>query len=302
MPIPSSLSRSADAAVRKLADFGHTHPTLFIAAAVAGVTLPPTLLAVFRAAARSYHGYLDVGRGGIPHNIVGWMVQGLGQLIAIRDPLATLPFEKPSRAVLARYGDGGRQSYLETDLLPRAGAEGAAGAGLDKATRKQAGRPIIPAYVAPQRQISQKGEPATRKDQDAFLQSLAAANPDILDIRPSQLEGNETPALFAKQGLKLGTPFWSLSSQAARGPVEIVHTHAEGSTHMIFSLQDALRVVQNGWGERHLLAGSRGATIPLTYLIVYAPRDDVELMVWKTLALASVRFCVGGVELNEGKQ
>ena len=301
MPIPSSLSRSADAALHKLAGFGHAHPTLFVTAAVAGVVLPPTLLAVFRSAARSYRSYLNVGRGGIPHNIIGWMIQGLGQLIAIRDPLATLPFAKPSRAVLARYGDGGQRSYLATDLQPRAGTEGA---DLDKATREKAGRPIIPAFVAPQRQISQQGKPATRSDQDAFLQSLAAANPDMLDIRPSQLEGNETPALFAKQGRQLGTPFWrrSRSSEAARGPVEIAHTHAEGSTHMIFSLPDALRVVQNGWGERHRLSGSRGAAVPLTYLIVYAPRDDAELLVWKALALASARFCVGGAELSGWEQ
>lgn len=283
MPIPSSISRPAEVAFWKLADFGHTHPHLFVALTVAGAALPPTLLSLIRSASRSYRGYLDVGRGGIPHNIFGWMVQGLGQLIAIRDPLSTLPFERPSPAVFSRYGDSGKKSYIRADLPRRESSGG--------------GRPVVPAYVAPHRQISQQAKTGTREAQNKFLQSLATENADVLEIRPSQLEGNDTPALFAKQGPKLGTPFWG-SSSPSRGPVEIIHTHAEGSAHMIFSLEDARQVVQAGWGERHLLAGSRGAAIPVTYLIVYAPRDDVELQVWKTLALASARFCAG-IDLKE---
>jgi hypothetical protein len=47
-------------------------------------------------------------------------------------------------------------------------------------------------------------------------------------------------------------------------------------------------VLSAGWGERHALAGL--ARLPLTYLMVYAPRDDNEVAVIERLLDASVSY------------
>jgi hypothetical protein len=48
-------------------------------------------------------------------------------------------------------------------------------------------------------------------------------------------------------------------------------------TQKLFDRTVAAQVLSAGWGERHALAGL--ARLPLTYLMVYAPRDDNEVAV-----------------------
>lgn len=290
--MPSLPEPVADAfadAMANLALFGHTRPKLFIATTVLTILLPFQLVA----AVRSYCGYLAIGPGGIPHNLFGWCIQGIIQPFGLRNTRSPDALANPSPAVVARYGGSERatRSYrsegtIRTDSSARRGP-----------------RPTIPGYVAPQRQITDvpAAAAATRATQEAFLQALAAANPDVLTIRPSQLEGNHTPALWAKQGDALGTTLletlrrlWSRSpNQASQGPVEICHAHAEASSHMQLSLADAEWVLRMGWGERHLLSGSPVMGLPPSYVIVYAPRDEDEMRVWKELAMAAARFSVG---------
>ncbi|KJR81363.1 uncharacterized protein SPSK_01232 [Sporothrix schenckii 1099-18] len=315
MPLPSAIGDPLEDAFYRLATFGHTRPKLFAAASASLVgvllLLPP--------AYRSYRGYLALGPGGISHNVWGWLYQGMGQLFALRDPRSTSDFEKPSPAVIARYGGSARaqKSYLDIDTTLPA---------------RQGPRPTIPGYTAPQRQTTDiASDPAaTRAAQEAFLEAVAAANPDLLEIRPSALEGNETPALWAKDAVILGAK-WSDPDPTKpknqnrdqdqdqtstkgdktdkekvkfpRAPVEICHAHPEASSHMQFSFGDAYWVVKAGWGERHLMAGSPAARIPPTYLIVYVPRDERELQVWKELVMAAVRFSVGeDVDVNDVKK
>lgn len=312
MPLPSAISDPLEDAFYRLAAFAHTRPTLFTTASASVVGL----LLLLPPAVRSYRGYLALGPGGIPYNVWGWLYQGLGQAFAVRDPLSTRDFEKPAPAVLARYGGSARaqKSYLDIDttLPARAGP-----------------RPTVPGYTAPQRQTtdvaSAADAAAMRATQEAFLQAVAAANPDVLEIRPSLLEGTSTPALWAKQAVVLGATLWDRDAadksasakddnggkrakrvkkgKLPRAPVELCHAHPEASSHMQFSFGDAYWVVKAGWGERHLLAGSPAARVPPTYLIVYAPRDEQELQVWKELVMAAVRFSVDeDVDINDVKK
>lgn len=305
MPLPSAIADPLEDAFYRLAAFAHTRPALFTTASVSAVGL----CFVVPAAVRSYRGYLALGPGGIPYNVWGWLYQGLGQAFAIRDPRSTADFEKSKPAVLARYGGSTRaqRSYLDIDttLLAREGE-----------------RPTVPGYTAPQRQTTDvASDPAkTRAAQEDFLKAVAAANPSVLEIRPSLLEGTSTPALWAKDAVVLGAKMFdkpvdapttksgkkgkkSTKAKLPRGPVEICHAHPEASSHMQFSFGDAYWVVKAGWGERHLLAGSTAAGVPPTYLIVYAPRDEKELKVWKELVMAAVRFSVDeDVDINDVKK
>jgi len=46
--------------------------------------------------------------------------------------------------------------------------------------------------------------------------------------------------------------------------------------HMIFGPSDARTVIEKGWGERHPLSGVYPG-LPVTYLMIYAPRDQEEV-------------------------
>lgn len=48
--------------------------------------------------------------------------------------------------------------------------------------------------------------------------------------------------------------------------------HSDGSLHLILSPSDAITVLSARWGERHPLAGMPPG-LPLTYVLVYPPRD-----------------------------
>ncbi|CAK7568686.1 MAG: hypothetical protein SEPTF4163_006686 [Sporothrix epigloea] len=281
MPFSTAVADALDSVFWRLTGFAHARPALFTAASVSVVSA----LALLPSAVRSYHGYLAIGPGGLPYNVWGWLYQGTAQPFAVRNPRDPSVFEKPSPEVLARYGGGthAQRSYLGNDTpLPE----------------RQGPRPTVPGYTAPQRQTTEIGsDPATtRTEQEAFLKIVAVANPGVLEIRPSLLEGNATPALWATRALQLGAAYWDAADADAlkrRGPVEVCHVHAEASAHMQFSLGDAAVVVRSGWGEQHLLAGSPVARVPPTYLIVYSPRDAAELKIWKRLVMAAVRFAVG---------
>ncbi|HWB72254.1 MAG TPA: hypothetical protein VG452_08545 [Egibacteraceae bacterium] len=68
---------------------------------------------------------------------------------------------------------------------------------------------------------------------------------------------------------------------------EFAHFHPEPdcSLHLTLPPGAASEVLSGGWGEPHYLA-ARGQ-IPGSHLMVYAPRDPVELeVVWKVLQVS----------------
>jgi hypothetical protein len=62
------------------------------------------------------------------------------------------------------------------------------------------------------------------------------------------------------------------------------------------------RVIESGWGQRFPLAGTslfrnltfgRLPTIPLEYILVYAPRTEEEIRTVMTIVKASVQYVTG---------
>lgn len=70
----------------------------------------------------------------------------------------------------------------------------------------------------------------------------------------------------------------------------------DGSLHVSLAPKDAKLVLERGWGQRHGLAG-RG--LYAGFVMIYAPRDEDELLVMKGIVRASIRFMMGeGPALN----
>lgn len=228
--------------------------------AVGAVTL--TIASLFPRTRRSYNNWYALGPAGfVPHNILGWIVQGLMAVIAKGETLDTSPFRDPK--VLRLYdGLDGQSSFLPSSPLPKRS------------------RPNVPFVVFPQRQTDHSAPESIVQQMEAYLHALASANASLLQVKGSRLEGIGNPALYLASGR-------SHPLLTARMQGEIVHRHYEGSSHMVLSLADAELVLLKGWGERFRLSG---VVVPWTYTMVYAPRDEEELEAWKGLVLASARF------------
>jgi hypothetical protein len=89
------------------------------------------------------------------------------------------------------------------------------------------------------------------------------------------------------------------SAQAAREAFmvgrEFAHLHpaGDGSLHMVLPPEVVDQVIENGWAERHPLAGQHG--LPANIVMVYGPRDADELAVVEELLRASHALATGAV-------
>ncbi|KPM43771.1 hypothetical protein AK830_g2800 [Neonectria ditissima] len=237
-------------------------------ATVAGIALMPILAYTVK----SYRKWHALGRGGLPHNIFGFAIQSVLQLLAKRDTIDDAPFSAP--ATVARYKPHGEETFLHAPLLARTGS-----------------RPTVPGFAAPQRQITEQATAAIKDKMTRYLDAVAAANPNALVCELSRLEGGNGPGIYLAD--KAHAPAFMSDLKG-----EVVHHHLEGSSHMVLSLADAREAVSKGWAQRFPLAGVRA--IPWTYVLVYAPRDEGELAVWKGLVVAALRFVTaGGPSINE---
>lgn len=225
-----------------------------------------------RYAASSYAGYLALGKGGLPHNIIGWLIQASLQPLAKWDLTSPAPYRDPK--VVARFAPHGRESFLPDPLPERVGPA-----------------PEVPGYVAPQRQTTATATADMQRRMRAFMDGLALSNEELLVARPSGLEGVGTPAIFLRTPAEEGKAQLPAFMAGIWGETVHLH-HLDGSTHVTLSLADAEQVVTKGWGRRHKLSGVAGK-IPYSYVLVYAPRNDGEFEIWKGLVAAGCAFVTG---------
>ncbi|KAK5989624.1 hypothetical protein PT974_07878 [Cladobotryum mycophilum] len=211
----------------------------------------------------SYRGYLELGPGGLPYNFLGYSIQAALQPFSFGDTTDPVPFSNPK--VFAAHGSHGRGRFLGEGPLPR----------------RRGDRPVVPSYVAPQRQTTDKGDETVMSHLNAYLSELANQKPTLLIIKASVLESKDYRALHLNDNLP------NYLAKTTKG--EIVHVHQEASSHMVLSLADAEEATRTGWAERHKLSGKLGR-LPLSYVLIYAPRDDDEFEVWKRLVHAAIGF------------
>lgn len=210
-------------------------------------------------AGRDYQRWCDLGVGGIPNTPRGWLrvTRLRARKQEARNPAVYRPLQ-------GQAGDG---QWL-TDLPPRTGE-----------------RPVVAPYPVPHRQSTQPGTVQGRAAALARFDVRAAADPTLVTYRRSFFETHHDA--ITVQDLSQAPDI----TRAAHG--EAAHIHpSDGSMHMIFSPTDAITVLQAGWGERHPLAGIY-PNMPVTYLLIYSPRDEQEAEVAGTLLEAAVSYAVG---------
>lgn len=119
------------------------------------------------------------------------------------------------------------------------------------------------------------------------MDQIAASNPELLRVGPSVIEGG-SPALFFSS-----TRSPPKHDYYTKSPFEVFHMHeTDGSVHCMLSAADARLLVQKGWGQRHGLNGRVG--LPRGYLMIFAPRNDDELLVLEQIAKAAGQYGLDG--------
>lgn len=203
-----------------------------------------------------YTDWYSLGAHGLPLNVVGYGVDKFLQKIQVdkRDVSVFAPGSEKAEHWAKRTAPGGSISYLSAaSLKPRDHAE------------------VLP-YVVPQLEVEGNEDivPVLR----SYVEDMADRD-DRFTIKPSNLESGDIGSVWLKRKHK-----WQMVG-------EFAHVHQDGSSHFILSVPDAREVLEKGWGERH---GMAGRMTPLTYMFVYAPRDEEELKEWKKIAKASAAF------------
>ena len=203
---------------------------------------------------RDYRSWRRLGDGGVPANSLGYVIVTLLRIVK-REPFSGRPYE-------TMCGDAFDGSWLAS-LPPRRGT-----------------RPSIDPHPIPQRQVDQFGTDEIVAQTQKVFDAVVAAS-DNLAYAPSGFETRHDAVTLVGSALN--------HEVARRTRGEIAHIHpSDGSMHMVFSPSDATEVLRAGWGERHGLAGF--GRLPLTYLMIYAPRDADELAVVQCLLDAAVSY------------
>ncbi|CAF1258543.1 unnamed protein product [Adineta ricciae] len=84
------------------------------------------------------------------------------------------------------------------------------------------------------------------------------------------------------------------ADQNSFGRGEIAHLHSnDGSFHMLVHPSDAKLLIDKQWAERFPLAGMNlfnRITIPDTYILIYAPQNENEVAIWKTILTGAIKY------------
>lgn len=190
-----------------------------------------------------YENFISLGPGGTPSTFTGYLKITYLRLFALSDPYSPATVSDNTYPFVGYYQRS--QSWLPNRSGPR---------------------PLV-AGIAPQRQVDQPGCPDMYQILRTSLENLAERYPDSLCTGISCFE-KKGLALFARNPI----------NATCRGEICHVH-HSDRSMHMNLHPDDAKVVLQNGWGQRHPLArgGWLGRYVPREFVMIYAPRDQVEL-------------------------
>jgi Family of unknown function (DUF5519) len=135
----------------------------------------------------------------------------------------------------------------------------------------------------PHQQLSQN--PALEVHE--LLLSKAFAFPRV-ERRPSAISVPGAQALWLSEEVAGARPEAFLIGR------EFAHVHPpyDGSMHMMLPSEAVGQLLEKGWGEPHPMA--RRGLIPPTAVMVYAPRDVIEVETILQIIAASYHFACGG--------
>ncbi|XEU96383.1 hypothetical protein FSHL1_001668 [Fusarium sambucinum] len=218
---------------------------------------------ILRIAVEDYCGYIALGPGGPPHNVIGWFGQILLKPFK-KEPFRTSCYDEKS---FQKAGPNGNVAFLKEEDVPI----------------REAPRPTIGSWTAPSRQLTDLASKDIIERYQSFLSSLASESPSKLKIATSVVE-RHGQALF----VALENPTHPVAKSMYG---EIGHMHgSDGSMHLNLAPRDAKLVLEKGWGQRHPLGGT---ILYLGDVMVYAPRNEEELEVVKKITRAAAKFMLG---------
>jgi hypothetical protein len=208
-------------------------------------TLVVIFVPLFLYVRNDFHNYINLGPGGTPATIQGYLKINWLRLWTLRDP-----FEPPQPDPASNPPAG----VLGKNPLPlRCGP-----------------RPTV-VGIAPQRQVDQQGPRECYLALRELLENHGNKHKDYIGIGTS---------CFEKHGLGLFARY--PVNNTCMG--EICHVHnSDHSMHMNLHPDDVKEVLAKGWGQRHPLAW-RGRwfrmPVPRQFVMVYAPRtmDEVKVV------------------------
>ncbi|KIJ66707.1 hypothetical protein HYDPIDRAFT_174095 [Hydnomerulius pinastri MD-312] len=205
-----------------------------------------------------------MGPGGLPYNVYGWLLA-----------LYRKPFSRDTVSTQQYDLDANNESYLGTGEIKERRGE----------------RPKMSWHVFPSRQIDRYAPLGMQQRLIDIFDTLAAANPNLVSVVPSRFERIH-PALVINPAIPSPHP------PADKALREICHIHRgkDFSLHATMSPQDCKAVIENGWGERHPLAGSH--FLPKEYMLLYAPRDDEELAMVERCMRAAIGYMANTHTVN----
>jgi hypothetical protein len=239
-------------------------------AAIAAVIIVPIAI-------RDYLIFLSYGPGGLPYNPIGWLMTNLMRLLS-REQLSTRPYSDEKSPSNNDYG------LLPTDLPHR-----------------DSPRPRLGPHPVPQRQLSQLPEVEMRQRLITRFNALGetAQKRGLVEIKQSLYERHHS-AFFVSKSLD-----WHVTAQQTRGEVSHVHAGKDGSIHVVLHSKDCKVVLEKGWGQRHALSGVdfmkrvAGFSLPVNYILIYAPRNEAEIEIAMVIVKASIQFMTGSREQLE---
>jgi hypothetical protein len=140
--------------------------------------------------------------------------------------------------------------------------------------------------VVPHRQLDQYPPPE-------LIRVLVQQSLTLEQVRPkeSRLAAPDTVALCVPDELAKGPESAFIDDH------EFCHVHAppDGSIHLTLPPDVAPAIMKLGWAEQHAIA--RAGILPETILLVYAPRNSLEVEVVSRIIEASYWFARGNLTL-----
>jgi hypothetical protein len=248
------------------------HPYLITSALISALAAP--------ALYRDYQAYLALGRGGLPSNVLGWLVTVLCLRpfsLSYADRLNTADYPP------AKYASSYARHELPIRIGPRAEAAG----------------------IVPHRQMTDLAPEEMAGKLSDLLKGLVEERQaeGSLEIKRSHYELHNDALYVAEsvlqdEGEKGRKLPWT--SRYAKG--EAAHVHDDRSVHLYLHPADAKVVIEKGWGERHRLSrtwpwylgGGKGRIgLAHTWILLYGPRDQEELEVVRRLLGDGVKWMLG---------
>jgi hypothetical protein len=239
----------------------HAHPAAALSTLGVAFALPFAI--------SDYRLFISYGPSGVPHNVFGWLIATL-----------TRPLGREQRSS-ALYKDkklpfANEPGYLPANFPPHRGPE----------------RPKVGPHPIPQRQLDQlPGDDVRQELIDRFAElGNKAEQKGLVEVRQSLYERRHS-ALFVSK-----TRDWHALAQQTRGEISHVHAGLDGSIHVMLHPADCNKLFESGWAQRHAFSGVGmikflvGASLPVNYVLVYAPRDKAEIDIAISIVKASIQF------------